>query len=546
MFTVRRLYPFGQYSFSLERLNGTEYAAISMTRTGNRLTTADVTEWDGDDEMEYSIYNYNHNANGAMTFDSMIGEEGATLRWNVAGLLHTITDEESGEGATYVWLSDGTKVKMDGDVDSPRYYRGSFVYKDVSISVPTGYDEGDYDTYDFEGLESIAHSEGRFVATDWTTTGVPTLSDRHFVRDLVGSTVTVIDVARAAVASNLPTLNAALVEQDAYLAYGDRLSASAMTLKTDTDNRYRFNGKERHDWAGYPYIDYGARMYNPVIGSWLSPDPLAEFSKAYFSYSFCLNNPINYYDPFGLTTYVVEGEERVIDDGYTDRMNVTEHQYRALERRFSKNALRYERYRNNLQLSYGYQSEGDIPTNEGASVAWHKPHKISFQEWNQSAIGNLSTSSLSALKETAEKIEESAGKTRFELSGKIRKEGPKGGVFYGNQYVQTYSVAKCAKTISSVASGTSIVIGAYGVANAFIEDGLSIGYHTRASIGELAGGYVGGILGAALGAAAVGAIGSSGAGVGAVPGAAAGVFVGAMVGSYYGSYGGIYLIQRVL
>ena len=67
MFTVRRLYPFGQYSFSLERLNGTEYAAISMTRTGNRLTTADVTEWDGDDEMEYSIYNYNHNANGAMT-----------------------------------------------------------------------------------------------------------------------------------------------------------------------------------------------------------------------------------------------------------------------------------------------------------------------------------------------------------------------------------------------------------------------------------------------------------------------------------------------
>ena len=43
------------YSFSLERLNGTEYAAISMTRTGNRLTTADVSEWDGDDEMEHAF-----------------------------------------------------------------------------------------------------------------------------------------------------------------------------------------------------------------------------------------------------------------------------------------------------------------------------------------------------------------------------------------------------------------------------------------------------------------------------------------------------------
>lgn len=292
---------------SLERLNGTEYAAISMTRTGNRLTTADVTEWDGDDEMEYSIYNYNHNANGAMTFDSMSGINGTVFSWNAAGLLHAFVDDDSSERVEIIWLSDGTKVKMDGDVDSPRYYRGSFVYKDVSISVPTGYDEGDYDTYDFEGLESIAHSEGRFVATDWTTTGVPTLSDRHFVRDLVGSTVTVIDVARAAVASNLPTLNAALVEQDAYLAYGDRLSASAMTLKTDTDNRYRFNGKERHDWAGYPYIDYGARMYNPLIGSWLSPDPLADKYTSTSPYAFCAGDPVNYVDPDGNWVWAVVG-----------------------------------------------------------------------------------------------------------------------------------------------------------------------------------------------------------------------------------------------
>ena len=47
-----------------------------MTRTGNRLTTADVSEWDGDDEMEHAIYNYNHNTNGAMTFDSMSGISG--------------------------------------------------------------------------------------------------------------------------------------------------------------------------------------------------------------------------------------------------------------------------------------------------------------------------------------------------------------------------------------------------------------------------------------------------------------------------------------
>ena len=31
------------YSFSLERLNGTEYAAISMTRTGNRLLILSIS-----------------------------------------------------------------------------------------------------------------------------------------------------------------------------------------------------------------------------------------------------------------------------------------------------------------------------------------------------------------------------------------------------------------------------------------------------------------------------------------------------------------------
>ena len=289
---------------SLERLNGTEYAAISMTRTGNRLTTADVTEWDGDDEMEYSIYNYNHNANGAMTFDSMSGISGTVFSWNAAGLLHAFVDDDSSERVEIIWLSDGTKVKTDGDVDSPRYYRGSFVYKDVCISIPTGAGEGDYDTYEFEALESIAHSEGRFVATDWTTTGVPTLSDRHFVRDLVGSTVAVIDVVSAAASIDLSSLGDALIEQDAYLAYGDRLSASAMTLKTDTGNRYSFNGKERHDWAGYPYIDYGARMYNPLIGSWLSPDPLADKYTSTSPYVFCAGDPVNVVDPDGTELYI--------------------------------------------------------------------------------------------------------------------------------------------------------------------------------------------------------------------------------------------------
>ena len=85
------------YSFSLERLNGTEYAAISMTRTGN--------------------CNYNHNTNGAMTFDSMSGISGTVFSWNAAGLLHAfvllctgIASVVSGAYPFHFWLKRSAKL----------------------------------------------------------------------------------------------------------------------------------------------------------------------------------------------------------------------------------------------------------------------------------------------------------------------------------------------------------------------------------------------------------------------------------------------------
>lgn len=88
-----------------------------------------------------------------------------------------------------------------------------------------------------------------------------------------------------------------VLEKNDYYPFGLRHANSSYVVTAN--NRFKFNGKEDQTVGALELLDYGARMYDGQIGRWLGLDPLAEKYYSTSPYVYCVNNPINYFDPDG-------------------------------------------------------------------------------------------------------------------------------------------------------------------------------------------------------------------------------------------------------
>ncbi len=63
---------------------------------------------------------------------------------------------------------------------------------------------------------------------------------------------------------------------------------------------YKFSSKELDEESGINWYYFGARYYDPVIGRWLSVDPLSTTSPSLTPYHYVRNNPLFFLDPDGI------------------------------------------------------------------------------------------------------------------------------------------------------------------------------------------------------------------------------------------------------
>ena len=147
-----------------------------------------------------------------------------------------------------------------------RYYNGTYE-KEITGSTTTEYDY----VYSPEGLAVIAV----------TTGGARSLYYVH--TDHLGSLRLLTNGSKG------------IASRYRYDAWGNR----TLVAGSNITNR-GFTGHEHLPQFGL--INMNARMYDPMIGRMLSPDPHVQepdFSQSYNRYSYCLNNPLIYTDPDG-------------------------------------------------------------------------------------------------------------------------------------------------------------------------------------------------------------------------------------------------------
>ena len=144
--------------------------------------------------------------------------------------------------------------------------------------------EGDSVTTDYCGNVVYENGVPQILLTE---VGYVSLTDgkyHYYLKDHQGNNRVVVDE------------EGTVEEVNDYYAFGGLMSTSSR----QSVQPYKYNGKELDRKGGLDWYDYGARMYDAVLGRWHAVDPMSEKYYGVSPYLYCANNPILLVDPNGM------------------------------------------------------------------------------------------------------------------------------------------------------------------------------------------------------------------------------------------------------
>lgn len=94
-----------------------------------------------------------------------------------------------------------------------------------------------------------------------------------------------------------------VVQSSHFDPWGNRMTASDWTVNRDGGDFAFHRGFTGHEhYYRFGIINMNARLYDPVLGRFFSPDPQVQnpySTQGFNRYSYCGNNPVMYTDPDG-------------------------------------------------------------------------------------------------------------------------------------------------------------------------------------------------------------------------------------------------------
>jgi RHS repeat-associated protein len=254
---------------------------------------------------------FSYDQTGNMTGRTLAGQSAQTLAWDAEGELASVKQDGNGDGDTadanetdkYLYSADGERLVRTQDGVSTLYLPGGAeltAYADGRASTANRY-------YSFNGKTITTRAA---VGATGQTTIVP---DHH----------------------GTPMLQVNQSTNRVTRQYTDPFGATRGALAGDADADGRLDGTTPL-WVGdHGYLDkpedstgltaIGARMYDPVLGRFISVDPIMDMTdpQQWNAYSYSNGNPTTWSDPTGLKPIGGNGgaEENKWANSVSKRMN---------------------------------------------------------------------------------------------------------------------------------------------------------------------------------------------------------------------------------